>query len=94
MSRMVECVVLKRKAEGLESVPHPGELGQRIFENVSQEGWQQWLQRLAMIINENGLSTADPASIEIIESHMRGFFFGEGSMGGTPDGYHAPGSQK
>ncbi|HEB94047.1 MAG TPA: oxidative damage protection protein [Gammaproteobacteria bacterium] len=94
MSRMVECVVLKRQAEGLEGVPHPGELGQRIYANVSQEGWQQWLQRLAMIINENGLSTADPASIQIIESHMRGFFFGEGGMGGTPDGYQAPGSQK
>ena len=94
MSRIVECVVLKQQAEGLESVPHPGELGQRIYENVSQEGWQQWLQRLAMIINENGLSTADPASIQIIESHMRGFFFDEGSMGGTPDGYQAPGSPK
>ncbi len=94
MSRMVECVVLKQQAEGLESVPHPGELGQRIYENVSQEGWQQWLQRLAMIINENGLSTADPASIQIIESHMRGFFFDEGSMGGTPDGYQVPGSPK
>ncbi|MCF6212149.1 MAG: oxidative damage protection protein [Gammaproteobacteria bacterium] len=94
MSRMVECVVLKQQAEGLESVLHPGELGQRIYENVSQEGWQQWLQRLAMIINENGLSTADPASIEIIEGHMRGFFFGEGSMGGTPDGYQTPGSPK
>jgi len=94
MSRMVECVVLKRQAEGLESVPHPGELGRRIYENVSQEGWRQWLERLAMIINENGLNTADPASIQIIESHMRGFFFGEGEMGGTPEGFTPPGAKK
>jgi len=94
MSRMVECVVLRRQAEGLERVPHPGELGQRIYENVSQEGWQQWLQRLAMIINENGLSTADPASIQLIEQHMRGFFFDEGEMGGLPQGFQPPGAKR
>jgi len=91
---MVECVVLRRQAEGLERVPHPGELGQRIYENVSQEGWQQWLQRLAMIINENGLSTADPASIQLIEQHMRGFFFDEGEMGGLPQGFQPPGAKR
>ena len=88
MSRMVQCVVLGRESEGLDAVPFPGELGQRIYENVSAEGWQQWLQRLTMIINENGLSTADPASLAVIEKHMRGFFFNEGDMGGMPEGYH------
>ena len=78
MARVVQCVVLKTEAEGLDTVPHPGELGQRIYENVSKEGWQKWLERLTMIINENGLNTADPASIEIIEKHMVGFLFGEG----------------
>ncbi len=94
MSRLVECVVLKQSAEGLESVPHPGELGLRIFETVSQEGWKQWLERLALIINENGLNTADTASIQVIENHMRGFFFDEGEMGGTPDGFQPPGAKK
>ena len=46
MAHMVQCVVLNREAEGLEAPPHPGELGQRIYENVSAEGWKQWLQRL------------------------------------------------
>ena len=59
MSRIVNCVVLKREAEGLEYPPHPGSLGERIYENVSAEGWKQWLERLTMIINENGLNTAD-----------------------------------
>ena len=57
--RMVQCVVLKQEAEGLERPPHPGELGKRIYDNVSQEGWKQWLERLTTIINENGLNTAD-----------------------------------
>lgn len=87
MSRMINCVVLKREAEGMSNVPHPGELGLRIYENVSQEGWQQWLERLTMIINENGLNTADPGTVEIIEKHMVGFFFDEGEFGGVPQGF-------
>jgi len=94
MARTVLCVVLKLEAEGLEAPPHPGELGQRIYENVSKAGWQQWLDRLTMIINENGLSTADPGTIEIIERHMRGFLFGEGDLGGTPQGFRPPSRKK
>lgn len=94
MTRMVDCVVLKRRAEGLDVPPHPGELGQRIYENVSREGWGKWLEHLTMIINENGLSTADPGTVEIIEKHMRGFLFGEGEYGGTPAGFRPPGRRK
>jgi Fe-S cluster biosynthesis and repair protein YggX len=94
MARVVQCVVLKREAEGLDAVPHPGELGQRIFENVSKEGWQQWLERLTMIINENGLNTADPASMSVVEQHMLGFFFGEGELGDLPQGFRPPGAKK
>lgn len=94
MTRMVQCVVLKREAEGLDSPPHPGELGKRIYENVSREGWSQWLERLTMIINENGISTADPQSVEVIEQHMAGFLFGEGEFGGVPQGFRAAGGKK
>jgi Fe-S cluster biosynthesis and repair protein YggX len=94
MTRMVDCVVLKRRAEGLDAPPHPGALGQRIYENVSREGWGKWLERLTMIINENGLSTADPGTIEIIEKHMLGFLFGEGEYGGAPAGFRPPSRKK
>lgn len=94
MKRMVYCTVLKREAEGLEEPPHPGELGERIYQNVSKEGWRQWLERLQAIINENGLSTADPQSIELIEKHMIGFLFDEGEWGGLPQGFRAAGGKK
>ncbi|OGI44828.1 MAG: oxidative damage protection protein [Candidatus Muproteobacteria bacterium RBG_16_64_11] len=94
MARIVHCVVLKRPAESLDRPPHPGALGQRILENVSQEGWKLWLQRLALIINENSLSTADPAGLAIIEQHMLGFLFGEGEQGQLPAGYRPAGSKK
>jgi len=94
MSRIVECVILKREAEGLEKPVHPGELGIRVFENVSKEGWSQWQERLVMIINENGLSTADPSNLDLIEKHMLGFFFGEGDYGQVPSGFRSGGGKK
>ena len=94
MSRTVNCVVLGEEAPGLERVPYPGELGQRIFDNVSAEGWKQWIERQTMIINENGLSTIDPASLLIIEQHMLGFIFNEGDLGGQPAGFRPPGAKK
>ena len=51
MTRMVQCVKLGREAEGLEAPTYPGELGQRIFEHVSKEAWQQWLGRQTILIN-------------------------------------------
>lgn len=93
MTRTVQCVVLKREAEGLEEAPHPGELGQRIYDQVSKEGWQKWLEQLTMIINENGLNTADPKTIDLIEEHMKGFLFGEGKFTGG-EAFRPPGRKK
>ena len=92
MAHKVHCVVLNREAEGLETPPHPGELGQRIYQNVSAEGWKQWLERLAAIINENGINTADPRAIALVEKHMAGFFFKEGDFGQRPAGFQANGA--
>ena len=94
MTRTVSCVVLGEEAPALERVPYPGELGQRIFENVSTEGWAKWIERQTMIINENGLSTVDPASLLLIEQHMLGFIFKEGDLGQQPEGFKPPGAKK
>ena len=79
MSRTVNCIRLKREAEGLDRQPYPGELGQRIFENVSKEAWQEWLRHQTMLINENRLSPMDPKARKFLEQQMEQFFFGEGS---------------
>lgn len=94
MTRTVQCVILKTEAEGLDAPTHPGDLGIRIYENVSKEGWQQWLTRLSAIINENGLNTADVKSLQLIEKHMAGFFFDEGDYGQAPAGFQAGGGKK
>ncbi|MCG8068508.1 MAG: oxidative damage protection protein [Candidatus Thiodiazotropha taylori] len=79
MSRTVECVKLKREAEGLDRLPYPGDLGQRIFDNVSKQAWQEWLRHQTMLINENRLSPVDPKARKFLEEQMEQFFFGEGS---------------
>ena len=88
MSRKVQCVFLGKEAEGLDRPPYPGELGQRIYEQISREAWQQWLERSVMIINEYQLNSADPANLLLIEEHMRGFLFNEGDLGNMPRGYN------
>ena len=90
----VYCVVLKHEAEALDAPPYPGDIGRRIVENVSKPGWTRWLERLTAIINENGLNTADPKTLELIEKHMNGFFFGEGDYGHLPAGFHTAGAAK
>jgi Fe-S cluster biosynthesis and repair protein YggX len=85
MSRMVNCIVLKKEAEGLDKPPYPGELGQRIYENASKEAWQMWIKQQTMLMNENRLSPIDPKHRQFLVAEMEKFFFGGGSE--TPEGY-------
>lgn len=79
MTRTVHCVKLGRESEGLERQPYPGELGKRIFDNVSKEAWQAWLQHQTMLINEYRLSPMKPKDRQFLEEQMEKFFFGEGA---------------
>ena len=85
MGKMVNCVVLKKEAEGLDKAPYPGELGQRILENASKEAWKMWMKQQTMLMNENKLSPIDPKHRQFLLEEMEKFFFGEGSS--TVDGY-------
>ena len=79
MSRVVNCVMLKKEAEGLDFAPYPGELGKRIYENVSKEAWQRWLGHQTMLINEYRLTPIEPEARKFLEAEMEKYFFGEGS---------------
>ncbi len=76
MPRTVHCIKLGIDAEGLDRVPYPGALGQRIFENVSKQAWQQWLQHQTRVINEYRLSLAEPTARQMLAEEMEKFFFG------------------
>ncbi len=79
MSHTVHCVVLDHEAEGLAKPPYPGELGKRIYENVSKEVWRKWLAHQTMLINEYRLTPMDPEARKFLEGEMEKFFFGTGS---------------
>jgi Fe-S cluster biosynthesis and repair protein YggX len=85
--RIVECVVLGRPAEGLDYVPYPGELGQRIYAQVSKEGWQRWVAHQTMLINEYRLTPIDPKARKLLVEEMEKFLFGGGTP--KPGGYVA-----
>jgi len=88
MSRKVSCVKLNKEAEGLQFPPFPGALGKRIFENVSQEAWQGWLEHQKMLVNENRLSLADPAARKYLMEQTEKYFFGPGAD--SASGYVPP----
>jgi Fe-S cluster biosynthesis and repair protein YggX len=85
MSRMVMCVKLGQMLEGLDKPPIKGELGQRVFENVSKEGWKLWISHSTMIVNENRLELGTPHANKIWLEELEKFFFGEGAK--PPEGY-------
>jgi Fe-S cluster biosynthesis and repair protein YggX len=86
--RTVHCIKLGRDAEGLDFPPYPGELGKRIYENVSKEAWQAWIRHQTMLVNENRLSLADSRARKWLAEQMEKYFFGEGSA--KPPGYVPP----
>jgi len=77
MARMVQCVKLKREAPGLDTPPYPGELGKRIWQNVSQEAWQQWVQTQTRLVNENRLNLADARARKYLTQQMENFLFND-----------------
>ncbi len=79
MTRMVHCVKIGRELPGLAKPPFPGDLGQRIFENISQDGWQLWMDQVTILINHYGLNMADPRAQDFINEQMEEFYFGEGA---------------
>lgn len=88
MSRTVFCHYEQRETEGLDFVPYPGELGQRIFAQVGKTAWAAWLAHQTMLINENRLSPRDPKHRAFLEDELRKFLFSGSAE--RPTGYVAP----
>lgn len=88
MARMVKCVKLGHEAEGLDVPPYPGELGKRIYENVSKQAWGGWLEHQKTLINENRLNLADSKARKYLAEQMEKHFFGAGAE--VASGYVPP----
>jgi len=71
----VKCILLGKELESLDRAPYPGELGKKILDNVSKEGWQKWLEFQTMLINENNLNLMDPGAQAYLKEQLEKFFF-------------------
>lgn len=80
MARMVQCVKFGKEAEGLDKPPFKGELGQRVYDNVSKEAWRMWLEHSKMLINEYRLDLTSEQGQKVWMTELENFFFGEGSQ--------------
>jgi Fe-S cluster biosynthesis and repair protein YggX len=85
---MVNCIKLGKEAEGLDRPPYPGPLGEKIYEHVSKEAWQQWMGHQTILINENRINVIDPEGRKFLEQEMEKFLFGGGSE--LPDEFVTP----
>ncbi len=90
MALMVQCIKLGRELPGLERTPYPGELGQRILDNVSQEAWEMWKQQAVILINHYGLSLMDPQAQQFLREQLEEFFFQEDAQ--MPEGWSPAGA--
>src|ERR1700735_1830208 len=86
--RMVRCVKLGRELPGLDRIPWKGEIGKRVYDNVSKDAWKMWVEHSKMLMNEFRLNPLDPRSLKIMEEQMEEYFFGQGSK--LPEGYVQP----
>lgn len=87
MSRKIHCIKLQQQAEGLDSPPWAGELGQRLYDNVSKQAWQEWLRQQTILINEYKLSPLNPEHKRYLAEQMEAWFFGDGIV--MPDAWKA-----
>ena len=88
MSRTVHCIKLGVEAEGLDRPPLPGPMGKRIYEQVSKQAWQMWIQHQTRLINEYRLALADASARKQLSEEMEKFFFDGGDL--TQTGYVPP----
>ena len=88
MTNLLFCIKLQKDAEAMNAPPFPGELGNKIYNTVSQEAWNLWLTHQTMLINEYRLNLAEAKSREFLLKEMQNYFFGEGSE--KPAGFVNP----
>ena len=88
MARIIHCIKLNKESEGLDFAPMPGELGKKLWQEVSKEAWAGWLKQQTMLINENRLNMADARARQYLLKQVEKYFYGEGAdtaQGFTPE---------
>ena len=88
MAHMVFCVRNQKELEGLDELPFDTEFGKKIYENISKQAWEEWLDRQRMLLNEYRLQPWQPQAQQFLVEQMEQFFFGGGLE--MPEQYTPP----
>lgn len=75
MARTVFCTYLNKEADGLDFQTLPGEMGKKVFDNISKEAWAMWMSKQTMLINEKKLNLMEPNDRALLEKNMAAFLF-------------------
>jgi Fe-S cluster biosynthesis and repair protein YggX len=83
--RMVQCAKLGQQLPGLPYKPFNNELGQRIYDSISMQAWQEWIEHSKRIVNEYRLDLTQKRAHEVLQEQCEQFLFGEGGLQAPPD---------
>ncbi len=82
--RLIHCVKLNKELPGLKKPPFPNEFGQRLYNEVSHEAWEQWLKESVRYINTYRVDLSSKSGTEFMLKQMRVWFgFEEGDLAET-----------
>ncbi|HWZ12889.1 MAG TPA: oxidative damage protection protein [Acidobacteriaceae bacterium] len=79
MAHMVLDSRTKKQAEGLDETPFDSDFGKKIYDNVSKQSWNEWVERQKMLLNEYRLQPWTKEAQQFLVEQMEQFFFGEGT---------------
>ena len=85
MARMVKCVKLGQELPGVVYKPFHNDLGQRIYDNVSQQAWMMWVEFSKKIVNEYRLDLTSANGQKVLLDQAEQFFFGTGTPENPPE---------
>ena len=72
--RTVHCKKLGKDLPGLEKPPFSGDIGKKIFENISADAWKMWNSDMQIkVINEYRLNMGVKKDYEVLVEQMLTF---------------------
>ncbi len=70
-NRKVMCLKFGEELQGLSKPPFAGEMGQKIYDNISEKAWKMWNEDMQIkVLNEYRLNMGDPADYQKLVDQM------------------------
>jgi len=80
MARTVKCAKLQRELPAMPYKPFNDALGERIYNEISMDGWKLWIEHSKMLVNEYRLDLTQVAAHKQLKEQCEQFLFGDGAV--------------